>query len=80
MKKISVLTSFDANDCASESQWDGEALPDVDDSVEEAVLCLRVCNHTLLLLQGLHTNTGNQYKIKQSIKKTVFTKRFCIKQ
>lgn len=33
-----MLTSFNADDCSSQSQWDGEALPDVDDSVKQAIL------------------------------------------
>lgn len=58
MKPCILLTSFNADDCSSESQWHSEALPRVDDSVKQAILCLRVWNHTLLLLQGLRANTG----------------------
>lgn len=54
---VCVLTSFNADNSSSESQWDSEALPDVDDSVKQAILCIRVWDHALLLLQGLHTNT-----------------------
>lgn len=50
-----VLTSFNANDCPSESQRDGEALSDVDDSVKQTVFRVWVWNYTLLLFQGLHT-------------------------
>lgn len=51
------LTSFNADDCSSESERDGEALPDVDDSVEQAILRVGIWDHTLLLLQGLQVNT-----------------------
>lgn len=52
---VRALTSFDADDGSSEPQWDGEALPDVDHTVKQPVLCIRVWDHTLLLLQGLET-------------------------
>lgn len=39
------------------SQRDGEALPDVDDSVKQPVLGVGVRDHALLLLQGLHTSS-----------------------
>lgn len=54
---VTVLTSFYANDCPPEPQRDRETLPDVDDSVKQTILCVGVCNHPLLLLQRLHTNT-----------------------
>lgn len=47
------LTSFNADDRSSESQRDGEALPDVDHSVKQPILCVGIWDHTLLLLQGL---------------------------
>lgn len=60
---LSVLTSLNTNDRSSESQWDGEALPDVDHSVKQAILCIWICNHTLLLLQGLKANTNNMTRM-----------------
>lgn len=44
------LTSFNANDCSPEAQWDSEALSDIDNSVKQMILCIQVWNHTLLLL------------------------------
>lgn len=57
------VTSFNADDCSFESQWDSEALPCVDDSVEQAILWVRVWNYALLLLQGLqhHTDIVHAY-------------------
>lgn len=54
---VRVLTSFNADDGSSESQRDSEALPHVDDSVKQAILAVGVRDHTLLLLQWLHTDT-----------------------
>lgn len=50
MVRNHFLTSFNANDCSPEPHWDSEALPDIDDSVKQTILCIQVRNHTLLLL------------------------------
>lgn len=44
------LTSFNANDCSPEAQWDSKAFSDIDNSVKQTILCVQVRNHTLLLL------------------------------
>lgn len=59
---VCVLTSFNADNGSSESQWDGEALPDVDHTVEQAVLCIRIWDDTLLLLQRLNEKRRKEKK------------------
>lgn len=48
--RVRPLTCLDADDGSPEAEGDREALSDVDHPVKQVVLCIRVRDHTVLLL------------------------------